>query len=73
MATLRDVPAEGPELGRLAAYDITIHGPGDNGIREWKRECLEWLDANPGRILPAGNILGVIREAVRLISVDAGG
>jgi hypothetical protein len=73
MATLRDVPAGGPELARLSAYDVTIHGGGVTGIREWKRECLEWLNANPGRTLPAGDILGVIRQAVRLISVDAGG
>jgi hypothetical protein len=73
MATLRDVPADGPELARLAAYSRAIRGPGVNGIREWKRECLEWMNANPGRVLPAGDILGVIREAVRLISIDAGG
>jgi hypothetical protein len=73
MATLRDLPADGPELARLAAYDRAVHGGGDTGIREWKRECIEWLDANPGRVLPAGNLLGVIRETVRLISVDAGG
>ncbi|MGO9079912.1 MAG: hypothetical protein ACLQDY_12840 [Streptosporangiaceae bacterium] len=72
MATLRNEPPDFPGLEKLREYNRAIHGPGDNGIREWKRECMEWLRANPGRVLPAGDILGVLRETVSLISIDAG-
>jgi hypothetical protein len=57
------VPAE------LCRFDPLDWGPGSEGVQRWKRACLDWLNDNPGRVLPfgeCGDVLSVLREAVRL-------
>jgi hypothetical protein len=60
-ADFADVPLE------VLAFDPEIHGARDQGIREWKRLALSWLEQNPGRRLPCGLWLDVLRETTRLL------
>jgi hypothetical protein len=57
---------------RVQAYDPLVHGPGDRGIDQWRDEAKAWLDANPGRTVPAGNYLGVLRTALDLKMAELG-
>ena len=45
----------------LAAFDPVDWGPGDPGVDRWKAACIEYLNANPDKVLPfgEGDILGV--------------
>ena len=54
----------------VGVYSAAVHGTGGEGIRRWRREAVQWLDANPGRVLPAGDVLGVFRESGRLLEAE---
>jgi hypothetical protein len=66
MARWRSVPEDVP--ARLAEYSASEHGTGEAGVRQWKYEALSWLRAHPGRQLPAGDVVGVLRETIRLLT-----
>lgn len=51
----------------VRVYDPALHGPGDEGVRRWKDQAFAWLGYNPGQELPCGNVIGVLREAIRLM------
>jgi hypothetical protein len=57
---------------RVVRYRPKLHGQGDTGIRQWKAEAMTWLDENPGRALPCGDGLGVLRETTRLLMDEWG-
>jgi hypothetical protein len=46
---------------RARAYSPELHGQGWPGIDTWRREARDWLNRNPGRRLPCGDFLGVLR------------
>lgn len=54
----------------LCWYSAETFGPGDSGVRAWKRAALAWLAEDPERRLPFGEHggpLDVLRETIRLL------
>ncbi len=52
-------------------YSKRIHGGGQTGVRNWKRQALGWLAAHPGETVAGRDVLGVLRESVRLMERQA--
>jgi hypothetical protein len=50
----------------VLAYDPGVHSDGGRAVDAWRHLALDWLSVNPGRELPCGSPLGVLRESVRL-------
>ena len=38
----------------LAAFDPLEWGPGDAGVRAWRRDAVEWPNSHPGKRIPFG-------------------
>jgi hypothetical protein len=52
----------------LIAYDPAIYGPGDEGIRTWRRAAVDYLNDHPDKVMPFGihgDVLEVFRESLR--------
>jgi hypothetical protein len=62
---------------RIASFDVIDWGPGDEGIRAWRRAAVEWLNEHPGKRIPvgphgeAGDQLDCFRESLRLMGAYA--
>jgi hypothetical protein len=54
----------------LAAFDPLEWGPGDAGVRAWRRDAVEWPNSHPGKRIPFGQF-GIsstcFREGLRLM------
>jgi hypothetical protein len=50
----------------VLAYDPAFHGEGQDGIRRWSWAAQNYLREDPRRRIRGMDVLGVIKESIRL-------